>query len=127
MADRVKKNKVKFAINHVANTVNVATTTRSDIDTDLENLITDYDYYENDFDCIDSTMTQFQNSVSPQSGEMFTNNQNIIIITITDKLAIIANDDIDGRIIDLDQFSESRYDIGSWQNERTKFRAKLDL
>jgi hypothetical protein len=56
---------------------------------------------------------------------MFTNNENIII-TITDKLAIIAND-IDSRIIDLDQFSESHYDIGSWQNERTKFRAKLDL
>jgi hypothetical protein len=125
MADRVKKNKVKFAINHVANTVNVATTTRSDIDTDLENLIIDDDYYEDDFYYIDNTMSQIQNSVSPQSGEMFTNNENIII-TITDKLAIIAND-IDNRIIDLDQFSESRYDIGSWQNERTKFRAKLDL
>jgi hypothetical protein len=125
MADHIKKNKVKFAINHIANIVNVASSMHSDIDTDLENLIIDDDYYEDDFYYIDNTMSQIQNSVSPQSGEMFTNNENIII-TITDKLAIIAND-IDNRIIDLDQFSESHYNIGSWQNERTKFRAKLDL
>lgn len=125
MADHIKKNKVKFAINHITNTVNVTSSMRSDIDTDLENLIIDDDYYEDDFYYIDNTVPQIQNSVSPQSGEMFTNNENIII-TITDKLAIIAND-IDDRIIDLDQFSDSHYDIGSWQNERTKFRAKLDL
>jgi hypothetical protein len=57
MADHIKKNKVKFAINHIANTVNVASSMCSDIDTDLENLIID-DYYEDDFYYIDNTMSQ---------------------------------------------------------------------
>jgi len=125
MSNRIKKDRLKFAINRASSAISISA--RSDIDVELDKYDSDvFDDFDYDFE--NQSRNEdiiFHNAIEPTSGELFYNDF-VIVIMINHSMAIIASDlDNESQITDLRQ--ESNYYINNLRNERSEFRAKLDL
>lgn len=124
MSQRTKHNRVKFAINNTTGRVSIANSLRSDIDTDLSDNNQHWTDEYLDDSWLDEYRTVFENAVEPQTGELFQAREAVALM-ISASLAIIVSE-CNTEICDIKDFAEW-YGIYNFQNERSKFRAKLDL
>ena len=132
MSRRIKHDRVKFAINHVANTVSVSNSLRSDIDTDLQSLVGFSSVYPDEnaayerffWPCHD--FVPFENNVTPHPGELF-HSEDAIVLVLHEELMILAK--ISCQESDICDRSDIADRVGHYglSNERSKFRTKLDL